>query len=270
MFDNLAQTFSDLFIIHGLKLFMVLVITWAVASTLDWLTRRQVRLMRTRRAGAVLRWLPALRMRVWGGGLTVFAGIILNFTGQEFVLLAVPLVLAFGLATRELIGNLLGGAVLAVDRRFQVGDLIRVGEHEGEVRSIGLRSVHLLSVDGHEVEIPNQVFLNEASSNITPDLSDIKTRLTMMLPSNAPVADIRQIAYLAAAVSRYASPRRRPEVFIDTHFDQTFLLRLTIMGYVFDPAYEDHFRSDVVEIIRNKLHVMDDTAHVTTVPHDQD
>jgi small-conductance mechanosensitive channel len=254
MFDKLPEQLNNLFVFHGIEIALTLGATWLAGVALDWLGRRRLQ-HRGQRAQGWVRWLPLLRVGVWVTGLGLLAGLMLEVGVQEFILLAVPVVLALGLAARDLLGNLLGGIVLALDRRFHLGDVIRVGDQEGEVRNIGIRSVQLATKDGHIVELPNLRFLREPYSNITPDVSDIQTRIVMVLPAETQVARAREIAYLAAAVSRYASPRKAPEVFIDTHFDQTFLLRLTILGYVFDPAFEEHYRSDVVESVRDNLHI---------------
>lgn len=268
MLEKLAEDLSRLYGLHGLELIAIVVITWLLGAALDQVGRRhaqrQALTQKQRRLAPWLRWLPALRVMLWMIALVLLGAVILQTSTQEFVLIAVPGVLALGLAARHLTANLLAGLVLALDRRFQVGDVIRIGPHEGEVRSIGLRSVQLISADGHVVEVPNRRFMEEASSNITPEVSERQTRIVMVLPGETEVARAREIAYLAAAVSRYASPRHPPEVFIDSHFDQKFLLRLTIVGYVFDPAFEDHFRSDVVESLRQSLRSEKESAQETT------
>jgi small-conductance mechanosensitive channel len=256
MLERLAEDLSQLYGLHGLELIAIIVVTWLLGALLDRIGRRHAQHQATlqkRRLAPWLRWLPALRVLLWLVALVLLGAVVLQTSAQEFVLIAIPGVLALGLAARHVAANVLAGLVLALDRRFQVGDVIRVGPHEGEVRAIGLRSVQLVSADGHLLEVPNRQFMEEASSNVTPDVAERQTRIVMVLPGETEVARAREIAYLAAAVSRYASPRRAPEVFIDSHFDQKFLLRLTIVGYVFDPAYEDHFRSDVVESLRQSL-----------------
>ena len=51
----------------------------------------------------------------------------------------------------------------------------------------------------------------------------------------------------AAILSPLASPRHRPEVFLGEHLEVGAPVKLMIRGYAFDPNYQDHFRSDVIE-----------------------
>lgn len=250
---SLGNHFPDHLLIHGLEIVVLLLGAWTSSMLLDWITRKTPQGHIQAKGLRVVRWLPLLRLIVWFLTAIMICNILLKSGQRELLFLVVPFVLALGLASRDLLRNLIAGLIISMDRRFEVGDVIHVEGKEGEVRSIGLRCVQILASEGHAIEIPNYVFLSSATSNITPDVSDIQTRIEMVLPGDTQVARIREIAYLAASVSRYASPRRSPEVFIDTHFDQNFLLRMTILGFVFDPAFEDHFRSDVVEMVREHL-----------------
>lgn len=245
----------DLLWLYGVELLVVLAATWGAVAALNRYAERERE--RAGRAGGEGRWwgrwAPLLRVALWTLGGALGGAVVAQAVGAELWWLGAPLALGAGLAGRELLRELLAGVVLALDRPFDVGDVIRVQGHEGEVRAVGLRSVRLATSAGHLLDIPNHAFLHSPTSNITPEESDLPTRIEMTLPAEAPVARVREIAYLAAAVSRYASPRRTPEVFLDAFFDQKPLLRMTILGYVFDPAYEARFRSDVVEHVRARL-----------------
>jgi small-conductance mechanosensitive channel len=54
----------------------------------------------------------------------------------------------FGIAFREIGQNILGGFLLAINRPFEIGDLVAVGEFEGTVITLNLRSTHLRSYEG--------------------------------------------------------------------------------------------------------------------------
>jgi small-conductance mechanosensitive channel len=237
---------------HGLEVALILVGTWALSRALQMYTDRVLRRSMTRN-----QWLaraqPLIRLAIWTAGLACVVAVLLTASVQVFLILTLPFAIGLGLASRDLLRNLIAGVIIGIDRDFEIGDVIRSRDVEGEVINIGLRAVKVRRRDGHVVEIPNANILNFPVSNITPDLSDAQTRIEITLPGDTEVAQARRIAYLAAAVSRYASPRRAPEVFVDTPFEGEFLVRLTVLGFVFDPAFEDHYRSDVIELIREQL-----------------
>jgi small-conductance mechanosensitive channel len=76
-------------------------------------------------------------------------------------------VLAF--AFRGIGENLLAGLFLAFSRPFDVGHLVRSGEHEGVVRSIAMRYTHVRTADGRDIYIPNAQIFNEPLVNYTRD-----------------------------------------------------------------------------------------------------
>jgi len=63
--------------------------------------------------------------------------------------------LAFALAAQESLKNFFGSITVVLDRPFQVGDWVKVGETEGLVESVGLRSSRIRTFYNSEVTIPN-------------------------------------------------------------------------------------------------------------------
>lgn len=63
--------------------------------------------------------------------------------------------LAFALAAQKTVENLFGSVSLGVDQPLRVGDFVKVGEVQGTVETIGLRSTRIRSLDRTLVTIPN-------------------------------------------------------------------------------------------------------------------
>lgn len=252
LIDAFASTFSAQDVLRRLALVaFFLIVTGVVSRSLAWLFPS--RYTRTGRYQQLRRWVPVVRLTIWVIGLGLSLYVLLTANAVELVLLALPVVLGLGLAGQDLVRNVIAGIILAADRGFEVGDVIRIGEHEGEVQMIGLRHVEIVTTSGHVTEVPNAQFLTQSSSNVTPNTKDAQVSIAMLLPPHTSVAEARAIAYEAAAISRFASPRRPPRVFIDTEPDKPLETRLYIRGFVFDPGYDDHYRSDVVELIQKGL-----------------
>ncbi|CAE7476335.1 unnamed protein product [Symbiodinium natans] len=77
--------------------------------------------------------------------------------------------LALGLAARNLVGNLIAGSLIQLNRPFVEGDEIRLGNEKmvGMVEEIGPINTHLNSLDGMLVHIPNQNLLQDFVVNKT-------------------------------------------------------------------------------------------------------
>jgi MscS family membrane protein len=63
--------------------------------------------------------------------------------------------IAFALAAQDSIKSFFGSLTLIFDRTFYVGDLVKIGETEGTVESVGLRSTRIRALDDALMTIPN-------------------------------------------------------------------------------------------------------------------
>ncbi|MEO8087713.1 MAG: mechanosensitive ion channel family protein [Bacteroidota bacterium] len=68
--------------------------------------------------------------------------------------------LAFALAAKETLENLLGSFTIFLDKPFKVGDQIRVGGVEGIVESVGIRTTRLRSLNKSLVILPNKKMID--------------------------------------------------------------------------------------------------------------
>lgn len=82
--------------------------------------------------------------------------------------------LAVALAAQKTVEQIFGGVMIGIDQPMRVGDLIRVGELQGTVESIGLRSTRIRTSDRSVITIPNGKLMEMNIENLT--LRD-KTRL---------------------------------------------------------------------------------------------
>lgn len=65
--------------------------------------------------------------------------------------------IALGFGLQNTIANLAAGVGLSLDKPFDVGDRIQVGQTWGDVESIGLRSTRIITTSGQHVIIPNAI-----------------------------------------------------------------------------------------------------------------
>jgi len=63
--------------------------------------------------------------------------------------------LAFALAAKDTLSNLFGGITILFDNVFRMGDWVKVGDVEGTVADIGLRSTTIRTFDNALITIPN-------------------------------------------------------------------------------------------------------------------
>ncbi len=71
----------------------------------------------------------------------------------------------FSLGSSSLIGNLVAGYSMTYRRAFRVGELVKIGEHIGNVEQIRLLVTHLRTKKNEEVIIPNSSILSSEVIN---------------------------------------------------------------------------------------------------------
>ena len=75
---------------------------------------------------------------------------------------------AVALGAQDLFKNLISGIMILMERRFSIGDVIKVaGEAEGIVEQIGFRSTLIREFDSNLVMIPNFKFAEQSVTNFT-------------------------------------------------------------------------------------------------------
>jgi hypothetical protein len=104
-------------------------------------------------------WLVALAMilRVLGVDITaIMAG--LGIGG-----------LAIGLAAKDMIADIISALVIFLERRFKIGDVLRLGQEKEPAKVIGLnwRMTTLKGADGLLFNVPNRAVTNRRIQNLT-------------------------------------------------------------------------------------------------------
>lgn len=82
---------------------------------------------------------------VWGVADTVIPGLGL----------AGVMALAVSFAFRDITENFISSILLGARRPFRVGDYVTIGNHAGVVKALNTRATILVTLDGHQVRIPN-------------------------------------------------------------------------------------------------------------------
>jgi potassium-dependent mechanosensitive channel len=99
----------------------------------------------------------------------------IDLTGMGMVFGGLAVGMGFGL--RDFASNIVGGLMLLIERPVREGDLITLGEYEGRVAHIGIRSMRISSWDHMDVLIPNAETFNKPVTNWTHQDGVVRTVL---------------------------------------------------------------------------------------------
>jgi small-conductance mechanosensitive channel len=190
-------------------------------------------------------------------GVYVFAGYVLIkiLSPDQSSLYAIlgSMALALGLAAQSLLKDIIGGIVVLIDKSFQIGDRIRVGNFYGEVASIGLRSTKILTPTQTLVTIPNSRILNDGASSINAGAVDCLVTTHVYLPGEIDFTVIEHMARDAVLTSKLARLDKPITVLSKDESQRGNLLHVEIRAYVFDMRYEEMLATDLTRRIKKAL-----------------
>jgi small-conductance mechanosensitive channel len=187
---------------------------------------------------------PVLRFGLWLTGALLILSI---FSPSRDTLLAVlaSVGIALGLGAQDLVKNIIGGLVILVDRPYQLGDRVKIGDAYGEIDHIGLRSTKLTTPDDTRVTIPNSDILSGKAWNANSGVPDCQVVTDLYLPIDTDPVVAEEIGYEAAYSSPFLLLSKPVVVLVQDGFDKTPFLRLRVKAYVYDHRFEPRLQSDI-------------------------
>lgn len=116
--------------------------------------------------------------------LVVITGVIIGMQliGMDLTGLAVITAAFFagiGFGLRDMANNYFSGMLMLIERPFRKGDIVKVGEFEGEVIHLGMRSTTVRTWDHMEVIVPNADMFCKPFVNWTHQDSIVRSTITI-------------------------------------------------------------------------------------------
>lgn len=112
--------------------------------------------------------------------------------------------LALALAAQEILSNVLGGAIIAVDKPFRIGDRVKIDTFFGDVMSIGLRSTRIKTLDNQIITVPNAKVTSGVVINYA--MPDVKMKVRIPF-SVAYGSDMEKVKEILLTIARDAAEK---------------------------------------------------------------
>jgi small-conductance mechanosensitive channel len=222
---------------------LVLALAWLAVRVIDALLEALSR--RAPRARFFFKLLaPVGRFAVW---LTATIWILAIFSPSRETLLAVmaSVGIALGLGAQDLVKNIIGGLVILVDRPYQLGDRVKIGDAYGEIDHIGLRSTKLTTPDDTRVTIPNSEILSGKAWNANSGVPDCQVVTDLFVPHDTDPSAAIEIGYEAAYSSPYLLLSKPVVVLLQDRFQDGPYMMVRVKAYVYDHRFEPRLQSDI-------------------------
>lgn len=183
VFDNFekhAENFADEIIPFLFRLLIGLIVFWILWRVARLIERRVERGVRS--AGGDMGSSRLVAKAVFYAlGIIAFA-VFLGFLGVREAAIAAVLgagALAITLSLQDLLRNVVAGVYVAIERPFQIGSRVRIGDQVGVIEDIGVRVTRMRADDSSEILVPNLVFFTSPVTRLVEPDDDV-------LPSAGP------------------------------------------------------------------------------------
>ena len=150
---------------------------------------------------------------VWTGGILLAC--IITFPGLSLGDIVATLGLtsvAIGFAFQDIFKNFLAGILLLLQEPFQINDQVIIGEYEGTVEQIDIRTTRIRTYQGEQVLIPNANVFTSAVQ-VRTAFAYRRTDLAVGVDYNTPLRQASQL--LQQTISQVEGILENPEIEID-------------------------------------------------------
>ena len=228
---------------------LILAVGWLLVQMLRRIGDRLGNRMVDRRLG-INQGVTVLRFGIFIAAFAAAVPVLFSLTDQMMIALGGTIALTVGFALKDLAASIIAGITLLIDKPFQVGDRVSFDGFYGEIVSIGLRSVRLITLDDNLVTIPNNKFLSDCVSSGNAGELHMLVQQDFYIGIEQDLKTATRIVEEALTSSPYAYLAKPWSVLVnEVIHERYFALRLRAKVYVMDVRYEKILESDVTQRI---------------------
>ena len=175
------------------------------------------------------------------GTIIAFQVIGVNLSGLAVIFGFLSVGIGFGL--QNLTSNFIAGLMLLFEQHIKVGDRITVGDTEGDVTEINIRSTTIRSLNNIAIVVPNSEFIS--STVINWSHGDPKTRLEIEVgvSYNSDLDTVMDSLLEAATEHSMTLSSPAPKAWLMNFGDSAWNMRL--LAWVGDPQGRRQVQSDI-------------------------
>ncbi len=186
--------------------------------------------------------------------LITFVGIIVAFQFIGIDLSGLAVVLGFlsvgiGFGLQNITSNFIAGIILLFERPINVGDRVTVGDTEGDVQKINIRSTTIRSLNNISYIVPNSEFISTTVINWSHGDKKIRVDLDVGVSYNSDLDLVLKVLKEIAIENKEVLKAPAPEVHFREFGDSSWNMKLRV--WISHPKKHYYVRSDInCEIVR--------------------
>ncbi len=152
---------------------------------------------------------------------------------ERIALLLSALSVGIGFGLQAITQNFVSGLILLAERPVKIGDLVRIGDQEGDVKRISVRATEIQIGDRSTLIVPNSELITKTIRNMTLADPIGRVQLNFSVPMGTDVGRVREMVLRMFAETSAVLDEPAPSLFIDSIADGR--INLMSFGYVRSP-----------------------------------
>jgi small-conductance mechanosensitive channel len=149
-----------------------------------------------------------------------------NINLVSLITTSAALTVVLGFAAQSLLSNFFFGLVLQLERPFDIGDWIQLGDYVGMVTSINWKSTKLLTRDQIIVYVPNSEITSRIFLNYSKPDRKVRSKITIGLDYDAPPDLVKKVILDVLHHHQKLLKHPAPDVLLTTFGDSAMLYEI--------------------------------------------
>nr|WP_272577221.1 DUF3772 domain-containing protein [Stenotrophomonas maltophilia] len=174
-------------------------------------------------------------------GLWALTAMGLNLKNLALLVSALSVGIGFGL--QAIIQNFVSGLILLAERPVKIGDWVKLGDQEGDIRRINVRSTEIQVGDRSTLIVPNSELITKTIRNMTMGNNQGRIQIQFAVPPSTDVGNLRQALLDAYTAHTNVLKQPAPTVYIDSIAGGQ--ITMNSFAYVASPRQVYATRSDL-------------------------
>jgi small-conductance mechanosensitive channel len=163
--------------------------------------------------------------------LITMSSLGIDLTALAVVGGAVGVGVGFGL--QKIVSNFISGIIILLDKSVKPGDVIEIDDVYGEIKSIGLRYISVLTLDGKEYIIPNEDLITQKVINWSYSDNLVRTSVSVGVSYNSNVEKAMELLEEAIDKVDRILKNPSPRIFLNEFADSS--VNIEVKFWIRDP-----------------------------------
>lgn len=242
MGSDLTESFRSLTAANIIQVGLIVAGAWlTIALTqryLPWLANRAPSRYRL----FLLALVPVLRLLTIAVALALLIPRLIDPTIENLFALLGAAGLALGFAFKDYVSSLIAGVVTLFEVPYRPGDWIEISGTYGEVKSISMRSVEIVTPDDTVVIIPHLKLWDNLIFNANDGGQNLLCVTDFYLHPQHDAAKVKRKLYDVALTSNFLQTEQPINVIV---LDKPWGTHYRLKAYPIDPRQQFHFVTDL-------------------------